>query len=37
MTKGYTQIEGIDYHDTFALMAKLATVRCILAIVAACN
>ncbi|CAL1389558.1 unnamed protein product [Linum trigynum] len=31
VAKGYTQIEGIDYHDTFAPIAKLVTVRCLLA------
>jgi hypothetical protein len=35
MAKGYTQIEGLDYHDTFAPVAKLATVRCVLAVAAA--
>ncbi|CAL1355161.1 unnamed protein product [Linum trigynum] len=29
VAKGYTQIEGIDYHDTFALVAKLVTVCCL--------
>jgi hypothetical protein len=35
VAKGYTQIEGLDYHDTFAPVAKLVTVRCILAVAAA--
>jgi len=35
VAKGYTQIEGMDYHDTFAPVAKLVTVRCILAVAAA--
>ncbi|CAL1377952.1 unnamed protein product [Linum trigynum] len=32
VAKGYTQIEGVDFHDTFAPVAKLVTVRCLLAI-----
>lgn len=35
MAKGYTQAKGLDYHETFALVAKIVTVRCLLAIVAA--
>jgi transposase InsO family protein len=34
VAKGYTQIEGLDFHDTFAPVAKLVTVRCVLAIAA---
>lgn len=37
VAKGYTQVEGLDYHDTFAPVAKLVTVRCVLAIAAARN
>lgn len=30
--RGFTQVEGEDFHETFALVAKLVTVRCLLAI-----
>ncbi|KAD2804249.1 hypothetical protein E3N88_37626 [Mikania micrantha] len=32
VAKGYTQMEGVDYHDTFAPVAKLVTVRALLAL-----
>nr|GEY62094.1 putative reverse transcriptase, RNA-dependent DNA polymerase [Tanacetum cinerariifolium] len=32
VSKGFTQMEGVDYHDTFAPVAKLVTVRTLLAI-----
>ncbi|XP_019055287.1 PREDICTED: uncharacterized protein LOC109115551 [Nelumbo nucifera] len=34
VAKGYNQVEGYDYHDTYAPVAKLVTLRRLLAIVA---
>uniref|UniRef100_A0A2N9EIP0 Reverse transcriptase Ty1/copia-type domain-containing protein n=1 Tax=Fagus sylvatica TaxID=28930 RepID=A0A2N9EIP0_FAGSY len=34
VAKGYTQVEGLDFHETYAPVAKLVTVRCLLAIAA---
>jgi hypothetical protein len=35
MAKGFTQLEGIDYQDTFSPTAKIIYVRCLLALAAA--
>ncbi|GKC91080.1 retrovirus-related pol polyprotein from transposon TNT 1-94, partial [Tanacetum coccineum] len=32
MTKGYTQQDGIDYKETFALVAKMVSIRALLAL-----
>ncbi|KAJ9540013.1 hypothetical protein OSB04_026519 [Centaurea solstitialis] len=37
VAKGFTQIEGIDFHETFAPVAKLVTVRSLLAVAAKKN
>lgn len=33
VAKGFTQLEGVDYHDTFAPVAKLAIMRTLLTLV----
>ncbi|KAL0399838.1 UNVERIFIED_CONTAM: Copia protein [Sesamum radiatum] len=37
VAKGFTQVEGVDFHETFAPVAKLVTVRCLLSVAAKKN
>ncbi|OMP00054.1 Integrase, catalytic core [Corchorus capsularis] len=34
VAKGFTQIEGVDFHETFAPVTKVVTVRCLLVVAA---
>ena len=35
VSKGFTQLEGVDYQDTFSPTSKIITVRCLLPLAAA--
>ena len=37
VARGYTQLEGLDYHDIFSPTAKMITICCLLALAAAQN
>jgi hypothetical protein len=30
LTKGYSQVHGLDYHETFSLVVKIASIRILL-------
>jgi len=32
VAKGFTKIHGVDFHETFVLVEKFTTIRCILSI-----
>ena len=37
VVKGYTQTSGVDYQETFALVAKMNTIRILLSLATHCN
>ena len=37
VAKGYTQTSGVDYQETFALVAKMNTIRILLSLATHCN